>query len=422
MAATYLRMLRLFTREMRLFLVAATLVGFAWDGIRAVLLNLYLLRLGYGPEFIGLVNSVGAFAFALLCLPAGALGTRWGSRRTLIVGLAILTLGFWLLPLVEYLPGTWRTTWLLAVAVLTYLGFALFLVNGLPFTMAATGPVERNHAFSFHIALTPLAAFIGSLVAGALPGLFASLLGRSVDDPAAYRFPLWLGASFLVPGVLALLRTRSVEEPQSPEAAPSAPASRLPYGLLVVIGLIMAFRFGGRGAVMTFFNVYLDDGLGVSTTLIGALSGLGQLLSTPAALVAPLFMARWGRPRTISVGMAGMVLCLLPLVLVPHWAAAGLSVASSSALFSLTVGPIRVFSQELVAPRWRATMASAFMMGAGLAFSAVSLAGGYAIERFGYRTLFLVAAGLIAVGAVLFTYYFRVPRGEMAEGVLPVAE
>jgi MFS family permease len=414
MAATYLRMLRLFTRELRLFLVTAALVGFAWDGIRAVLLNLYLLRLGYGPEFVGLVNSVGSFAFALLCLPAGTLGTRWGSRRAMIAGMATLTFGFWLLPLVEYLPGAWHSTWLLAVSVLTYLGFALFLVNGLPFMMGATGPVERDHAFSFHIALAPLAAFIGSLVAGALPGLFGSLLGTSLDDPAAYRFPLWLAASFLVPGVLALVRTRSVEEPQVPEDTASASASKLPYGLLAAIGLIMAFRFGGRGAVMTFFNVYLDNGLGVSTTLIGTLSGLGQLLSIPAALVAPLLMARWGKPHTISFGMAGMVLCLVPLAIIPHWAAAGLGMASSSALFSLTVGPIRVFSQELVAPRWRATMASAFMMGAGLAFSAVSLAGGYAIERFGYQTLFLFATGLIAAGTLLFTYYFRVPRGEMA--------
>ena len=40
--------------------------GFTFDGIRAVLLDLYLLRLGYDPEFIGLVNGVAALAFTLV--------------------------------------------------------------------------------------------------------------------------------------------------------------------------------------------------------------------------------------------------------------------------------------------------------------------------------------------------------------------
>jgi MFS family permease len=417
MISSYLRMLRLFSQEIRLFLITAALVGFAWDGIRAVLFNLYLLRLGYAPQFIGTVNAVGALSFALMTLPAGAMGTRWGNRKMLIVGVGLLALGFLLLPLAEFFAGDWRTSWLKITTILTHLGLSLYLVNGLPFMMAATEPEERNHAFSMHIALSPLAAFAGSLVAGALPGIFATLLGVSLQEAAPYRFPLWLAAVVLIPGVLVLLRTRPVESSQTEGAVPGTPlarASKFPIGLIVVIGLIMALRFGGRGTVATFFNVYLDEGLDASTALIGTLTAAGQLLSVPAALVAPLLMARWGTPRTIALGMVGMVLSLLPLAFVPHWAAAGLGFATSTALFSVTVGPIRVFSQELVAPRWRATMASGFMMGAGLAFAGVSQLGGDAIATFGYRPLFLVATGLLAVGTVVFTFYFRLPRGELA--------
>jgi predicted MFS family arabinose efflux permease len=63
-------------------------------------------------------------------------------------------------------------------------------------------------------------------------------------------------------------------------------------------------------------------------------------------------------------------------------------------------------------------MASVFMMGAGLAFSSVSLLGGYAIAAVGYQTLFLIAAGLMAGGGVFFWWYFRLPRGELAGGSL----
>jgi MFS family permease len=422
MVATYLQMLRLFSRDLRLFLVTAAIVGLAWDGMRTVLLNLYLLRLGYGPQSVGLINGVGALAFALLCLPAGTMGRRWGSRNMLIAGASLMTAGFWLLPLAELLPEAWRTGWLLATSVLTNLGLALYLVNGLPFMMDATEPEERNHAFSVHMALAPLAAVAGSLAAGLLPGVFANLLGLPLEEAATYRFPLWLAGLLLVPGVVALLATRSAEGQWIQTTPPSTPASwdsRAPSGLFIAIALIMALRFGSRGGVVTFFNVYMDEGLGVSTALIGALVATAQLLSVPAALAAPLLAMRWGNARTIFWGTIGMALCTLPLALIPHWAAAGLSFASSTPLFALTTGPIRVFSQELVAPRWRATMASAFMMGAGLAFSAASLVGGYAIVALGYNVLFLVGAGLAAVGGVLFWAWFRVPRGQMAHQPLP---
>ena len=408
-------MLRLFSRDLRLFLVSAVLVGLAWDGVRGVLFNLYLLRLGYGPESVGVINSAGALVFALACPLAGGMGTRWGSRRMLILGMGILTAGFGLLPLVEFLPEAWRMAWLVAISMLTYLGFSLYLVNGLPFLMAVTGLEERNYAFSVHMALTPLAAFAGSLLAGWLPGIMAHVLGVSLAEAAPYRYPLWLAALLLVPGVLALLPTRAEDGLPVPVLASSRTADRasaIPWGLLLIVALIMALRFGGRGTVTTFFNVYMDDGLGVPTALIGILSAVAQLLSVPAALAAPLLVVRWGNPRIVYWGTIGVALFLLPLALVPQWAAAGLGFVMSTALFSVTVGPIRVFSQELVAPRWRASMASAFMMGAGLAFSVVSLAGGYAIVALGYRVVFLVAAGLVAAGGLLFFAYFRVPRGE----------
>jgi MFS family permease len=415
-------MLRLFSRELRLFLITGALVALAWDGMRSVILNLYLLRLGYGPDFIGLVSAVGAFAFTLLCPLAGVMGTRWGSRRMLVTGLGLMAAGFCLLPLTESLPFDLRTGWLLGTTALTYLGFALYLVNGLPFMMGATGTRERNHAFSFHSALLPLAAFGGSLLAGVLPGILASLLDTPLTEPAPYRYTLWLAALFLLPAVPVLITARSAGrlKVQAPAVEPEHTGSaRAPIGLILIVVLFMALRFGGRGPVVNFFNVYLDDGLGVSTALIGVLSASALLIAVPGALVAPLMVARFGNTRTIVWGMVGMALCTLPLALVSRWPAAGLAYIGSSAMFSLTVGPLRLFSQELVAPRWQATMASAFMMGSGVAFATLSLAGGYVIVALGYRILFLIATGLIAAAILLFWFYFRIPRGEMARPILP---
>jgi MFS family permease len=99
MTAGYLQKLRLFSRDVRLYLFTVALGGLASDGIRNVLLNLYLLRLGHGPKVIGTVNAAFALSFTLACLPAGALGARWSIRRALIAGQILQAVGFGLLPL-----------------------------------------------------------------------------------------------------------------------------------------------------------------------------------------------------------------------------------------------------------------------------------------------------------------------------------
>ena len=164
MATPYLKKLRLLGRDVYLFLVAAVLVGLTvYGGIFTVLLNLYLLRLDYGTEFVGLVNATGGFAFAAFCLPAGALGTRWSSRRMMIAGTGVAAVGFTSLPFAEFMPDVMQTGWLLATYTLAWLGLALYFVNSIPFLMNATGPQERTHAFSVRTALAPLAGFADSV-------------------------------------------------------------------------------------------------------------------------------------------------------------------------------------------------------------------------------------------------------------------
>jgi predicted MFS family arabinose efflux permease len=105
---------------------------------------------------------------------------------------------------------------------------------------------------------------------------------------------------------------------------------------------------------------------------------------------------------------------MLPLALVPRWTVASIAFVGFSSLFAMTTGPVRVFTQEIVAPSWRPTMSAAINIGVGLSIAAMSLWGGFAIAAIGYRSLFLVAAGLTVAGALSFGFYFRLPRGEMA--------
>jgi MFS family permease len=407
---TYLRMLQRFNRPVRLYLVSSALFGFTiFGGIYTLLLNLYLLRLGYGPGFVGVVNASGMLALALFSLPAGALGGRWGSRRTLIAGLSLIVIGLGLLPLAELFPVHFRPGWLVGTYMIAWLGVAMYFVNTNPFLMAVTTPVERNHVFSVQVALWPIAGFAGSLVGGVLPGQIAGLLGVTLNHPGPYRYPLLIAAMLLIPSILAMRAT--AEFPNGHQQEIMRQASPAPYRLIALLSLVTLLQLAGEGATRTFFNVYLDTGLQVPTAQIGTLMGAAQLLAVPAALATPALAARLGNRDTVITGSFGMAFSLLPLVLIAHVGAAGLGFIGMTAMASIRRPAISVYAMEIVPAAWRTTMSSATTMAVGVSWCLVALGGGYLITRLGYASFFLVAAGVTAAGGFLFWISFRTLRG-----------
>lgn len=413
MLTAYVRTVGQFNRNVCLLLASIGLVAFAVaGGVHAVLVNLFLLRLGYGLDLIGLYNGVGGLGFALCSLPAALACRRWGSRPGLVAGMALIAVGASVLPLIESVPPDWRTRVLLLSRAPTSLGFALYIVGTNPFLMGVTSRQERTHVFAVQAALWPLAGFAGSLIGGFLPRLSAAFQGTSLDSPAAFRYPLLFAAVLLIPAVLSLVLTREPEGAPVREATPDAAPA--PVGPIAVLALVVLLQTYCMGVVQVFFNVHLDADLGVSPALIGTLFGAGQLAGGAAALATPLLSARWGHLRVIVWGSLGAVLSLLPLALSAHWATAGIGFVTLTALASLRVPALLVYQQEMVPRRWQALTSGAANMASGLSFSAASLSGGYLIPILGYPVLCGLAAGLLVVGTVIFWAYFRIPRGEYA--------
>lgn len=68
---TYWERMRMLNWDARWFLFSAFLLGMGYAGIIGLLFNLLLLRLGYGPEFIGVISGVGSLSQSdSPCLPA----------------------------------------------------------------------------------------------------------------------------------------------------------------------------------------------------------------------------------------------------------------------------------------------------------------------------------------------------------------
>jgi len=405
----YLHALRLFHRDVRLFLVTQASIGFCYFGIYAVLLNLYLLRLDYSLEFIGLVNAAGSLAFALSSLTAGLTGQRWGNRRMMIVGTGLSLTGFALLPLIDSDPVVSQPVWIVATYVLAWFGIAQFVVHGSPFLMASSSPEERNHVFSLTAAVLPLAALAGNLVAGLLPGIFATLLDLSLDQPEPYRYPLLIAPILLVPGMVSIMVTHKIGAGRPQETSdPEGPA---PIALIALLTLVGLLQRTGDGSTRAFFNVYMDANLHVSTALIGMMSAASQLIAVLASLATPLLAARWGVGRTALMGVLGVGLSLLPMALIPHWSAAGFGFMMVTGLISITIPTYIMFNLQIVPPKWQTTVSGAGTMAVGLSWAGVALVGSYVVTALGYRSLFLMSSVLTIAGGLIFWACFRVPRG-----------
>ncbi|MEZ4708608.1 MAG: MFS transporter [Caldilineaceae bacterium] len=442
MLHSYMATLRTFQRNLWLYFAAISLIGFTVDGgIFSVVFNLFLLRLGYDPAFVGEVNSAGLLAFALCSLPAGALGGRIGNRRAMIIGLVIMMISSLLLTFSQQIPDALRPAWLMAAYMVFHSSIAIYFVNTAPFLMAATSDEQRSHAFAIQSAMISLAAFGGSLVGGVLPGVIAEQMGLTLASATPYRYPLLVAALMLNLGVVALVFAKDDAEPKRLAPPPIVPRRTYPSNfriprftdmtaafslanldraflvLALVISLIRIFQIAGMAVIMTFFNVYMDDGLGVPTAQVGLLAGLGRLLAVPIVLALPILANRWSHRNLVIGSSLSAVVCLLPMAVAPIWWAAGLGYMGVMAGSSIRYTSFMVFIMALIKPERRSFISGLNEMTAGLSFAAMAFFGGYIIVAYGYQMLFLIGALASLVGTLIFWGYFRAEPRQFANQV-----
>ncbi len=400
---TYAYALKQLQRDVRIYLFTAILAGFATSGVYSVLLNIFLIRLGYQSAFIGWVNAAGQFAFVTISFLAGWLSLRWGTRRLILAGLACYGLGYFLLPLAEFLPGQWQAGWLIGAAILASFGGPLYWVNGNLFMMDKTTEVERSHAYSLRTGFFPLSGFVGSLVGGWLPTFLSSNFGYTLDSPAPYRIALMAGAVLFLPAFLLMRQTSDSRIATKKEL--EAHSEPVPWLLFVPLALIMLVRAAGEMAARSFYNVYLDTVFGVPVSSIGFVASLGLFLAIPTALLTPTLTDRWGNANVFIVAMGGMSVSLALMGLFDQWWLVGGSYVLLMVFAAATKPTIYVYRLAILQPVWWGVMSGTGGTTHGIGMASGAIGGGYLIDSIGYQPFFLLSAVVVLVGAVAFWFF-----------------
>jgi MFS family permease len=399
-------------------LLAQNLAVFLGIAVQALILNLYLVALGYREDFIGLVAFVQTAAIGVGAMPASWLSPRVGARRVLIGATVALGGSFGLMAWLE-VPAL-----ILVASAVSGVSMAHIFVPSAPYLADNTGPKERRAAFSANFAALSLASVAGSALGGLVPGLVGgnALLG--------YRYALLAGSALSALGALPLLiaddrrlespllaspgRADGVERPLGRPGRERAPGSAGAAGRrsqrrdMVAMAAATVLLAAATALVVAFFNVFLRDVVAAPTAEIGTVFAVSSIAMAPGSLVGPAAARRWGAvpmiviPRLLSAPLV-LLLALLPSTLL----LSGAVYALRSMLVSISQPLDNAFAMELVSPRDRARVAALRTMSWNGGWAVATGLGGIAIVYVGYPLIFATAALLTLASVAVHWGHFR---------------
>ena len=329
-------------RRVLLFLCHSLLFHIALLGIADILLNFYLVSIGYDTATISLLQSLPRLSGFLIGLPIGLVANRVGNRRLILLSTAGLALAVMTTALTQSLP---------IIAISRFVWGACFGANQVvkpPFMVTLTDRSEHTAQFSYHNLVAMLAVAIGSVAGGLLPTMASqtfNIIGTAALAPE--EMPLAYRASIISAAVLLLLSNLPILALADRQAGGDGRAGiigwrRAPWRPILWLTLPL-FVFGlSGGLTFPFFNIIFRELFGIADSAVGGVIGLGWLAMGLTPLLNPVWEARLGRAGALTA-----------LMLVSAFAFVGLSLAQGLALavlfYALAIG-LRNTMQPLFQP------------------------------------------------------------------------
>jgi MFS family permease len=348
----------------------------------------------FGVSVAAAASVISAFALmrVAFALPAGRLADRFGSRRVMVTGIAVVAVS-------SVLAGLSRSfAELLVLRGVGGLGSAMFSVSAQALLLASVPGGQRGRASGLYTG----GFLLGSITGPALGGVVAAW---------SLRAPFFLyGALLVVPAVIAAAALRPATRPVTQPAAASpresltvlagALRSRA-YQAVAAVNLADGFAvLGVRGAIIPLF---VRDSLhrpatwtGIGFLVFAALNGAALL---PAGRVADTL----GRRPVMVAGCAISAAGLLLLAALPGpWAYLGALAVAGAGSGLLDVAPSAMLGDLLSAQARQGGILVAFFQMAGDVGTVTGpVVAGLLVDRASYPAAFSLAGGVLAAAGLL---------------------
>jgi MFS family permease len=310
--------LRRVSRDIKLLFTTRGLRLFAY-GMISVVLVLYLTEIGLDENQVGLLLSLTLAGDVVISLGLTSVADRFGRRRTLLIGAALMVFAGVAFALTRNLAA------LTAAAIIGTISPSGNEVG--PFLAVEQAALSqtirdeaRTRAFAWYSLTGSLATALGALCGGTLAEAAGRLRGTPV---AGYRTVVICYALLgLVLGALFARLSPEAEVAHSTEVRNPAKSSGL-LGLqhsrnivLRLSALFMVDAFAGGLVVQSLVAYWFHSRFGVAPGLLGAIFFGANVFAGLSALLAASLAARFGLIRTMvwTHVPSNILLMLIPLM------------------------------------------------------------------------------------------------------------
>ncbi len=271
-------------RRLRILFSAILIVDTMFYAAITPLLPEYVERFGLSKTGAGILSGACATGTLLMALPSGWLSTRFGSRRTMLLGVGLLSassLGFGFAQSIVLLD---------AMRFLQGVGGACSFAGGMGWLVSLTPTEQRG---------TAIGAAMSAALAGVLLGPVLGSVARVVGPKVPFTAVAVVGA------VLTVIALRF-------DAAPTTVPVRQPLGGLarerrVRIGALLVLAAAlVMGAIEVLAPLALDR-LGASGIAIGATFLIAAGIEAVAQIFVGRASDRHGHGRPIRISLMGTI-------------------------------------------------------------------------------------------------------------------
>jgi MFS family permease len=397
----YLKAMKNFSTNARMYLAFNFLTSL-YVGMANVIFNLYIIKLGYNEQFLGLIVSATMIAVGVFAFPAAQVCDRIGSKKSLLVSGVLSTAVLFLLYMLT------SQEWLLILSLLSGIFSTVPTIIAAPFMVENSTSEDRIYLFSFNFALFVVATVLGMAIGGYLPQLWTAFFGVDGGSIASYRYTLYASAVVAVASIvpLAFLKEKTKVCVASPgiramitELAGSKTVMRL-VAISCLIGL-------GAGLIVPFFNVYFHKMLSATTGQIGMIFAIAQASMAVGAIAVPFMVSRIGKVKTVSLTYLLSIPFLIVLALSTNLYIAGAAYVLRMLFMNMSVPISNSFSMEIIKSEEMASVSSLTSMGSYISIAVSSYIAGMLMSYGSYLLPYMATCLFYLAASVLYFKFFR---------------
>jgi len=275
----------------KLFLAAMILNGIG-NGIINVVMQLYLMSLGFESVALGTLFMMNPIGAVLLTIPMGVIADRYGKGKILLFG--FLMVGFQQILLL--------TTKSIEMLMLAFLFIGIANATG-----SVIGPLyasffdskDLDRAFGLMGFLNILSVSAGSLL-GFVPSILVANYGYSLQ--ASYWVMLAVSSVFIFAMLpLLIMAIRSVEEHRGTGEKPKF--SLRSKSVVVKFSFLNIVSSIGLGTFFGFLPYYVNKKFGAESGALGTLYFVSNFVQAGSNIIAPRISKKLGTLKTIAASL-----------------------------------------------------------------------------------------------------------------------